>query len=449
MTTTKNTAKSPVASTSGKKLPLEGIRIIDFTVVIAGPAGTAKLADLGAEVIRIESIQEIGAGGRVDRAKITKEQVQAASLQRRSYPDQDPGKRPWNRSAQFNAHSRNKMSMTVDLRKPEGKEILAKLAKVSDVVIENHATDYMEHLGLTYEWFKSHKPDIIMVRMPGYGTTGPNAYWRSFGITAEAHAGRLLLSGYTDESPTEIPWRNPPDPVGGATAAFATLMALHYRNRTGRGQMIDHSLAEVALNFLGPSFMDWTVNGRLQQTVGNGHQYGAPHNVYRVVGEDKWVSITVTSDIEWEGFCNALGNPEWTRDPSFKDPAARYKNQAALDAHVREWTKDKDGYQIMHLLQKHGVPAGPVMDPVDCYRDPHLKERGYFEKVTHPETGTHLWPGMFFQLSETPLNIRRYTPRLGEDNEYVYKALLGYSEAEYKRLEAAGHIGMDYAPHVP
>ena len=429
-------------------LPLEGIRIVDFTVVIAGPAGTAKLADMGAEVVRVESIQEIGAGGRVTSAKITKEQVQHSPIQRRSYPDGDPGPRPWNRGANFNAHSRNKFSITIDLKKPEGMDILAELVAKSDVVIENHATDFMERRGITFDWLKKAKDDIIMVRMPGYGTTGPNAYWRSFGISAEAQAGRALLNGYTDMDSSEIPWRNPADPVHGALMAFASIVALHHRNRTGKGQYIDMGLAENILGFVGPQFLDYQWNGRVAENLGNRHAYAAPHGSYRAKGDDRWINITVLDDQEWHGFCEALGNPDWTKDPKFAGAAARWENQDELDQHVSAWTIERDHYEIMHLLQAHGVSAGPVMDVADCYNDPHLQERGYFEEVTHPEAGTHLYPGMFFQFSETPLKIVRPTPMLGEHNEYIYKEILGKSDAEYDRLVQEGHIGMDYAPHV-
>ena len=193
-------------------LPLSGIRVLDLTVVIAGPIATAKLGDMGAEVIRVESIQELGTGGRVPIAKTTREQVQGHPAQRRTFPDGDPGLRPWNRSAMFNSHACNKLSMTVDLRKPEGMEVLARLVKKSDVLIENHATDFVERRGFTYDWLREQKPDIIMVRMPGFGLDGPYAYWRTFGSTAEGHAGRSILRpprSLGSTLPTQLPeqWR--------------------------------------------------------------------------------------------------------------------------------------------------------------------------------------------------------------------------------------------------
>jgi len=432
------------------KLPLEGIRIVDFTVVIAGPSGTAKLADLGAEVIRVESIQEIGTGARIQRAKWNREQVKNQPIQRRQFPDGDPGQRPWNRSAGFNAHARNKLCMTVDLKKPEGKDILTKLVAKSDVVIENHATDYMEYKGLTYEWLKAIKEDIIYVRMPGFGTWGPYSKWRTFGSTAESQAGRSFLSGYKDMDATEIPWVFPADAGAGASAAFAIIAALYYRHRTGKGQLVDLALAENILTYLGAPFLDYTMNGRVAQNPGNRHEYAAPHGCYPAYGQDRWVNITVTNDEEWEGFCKALGNPAWTKDPKFADAARRWENQDELDQHIIAWTKERPPYDIFHLLQTFDVPAGPVMDVKDCYNDPHLEARQWFETVTHPEIERPMRsPGMFFKYKENPIRVRRHSPRLGEDNEYVYKKLLGFSEAEYKDLEAKGHIGMDYAPHVP
>ena len=429
-------------------LPLAGVRVVDLTVVIAGPIATAKLGDMGAEIVRVESTQELGNGGRVASARITKEQVEGHPVQRRSFPDGDPGPRPWNRSAMFNSHSRNKLSMTVDIKQPGGKDVLARLVKKSDVVIENHATDYVERRGIDYDWLKIQKPDIIMVRMPGFGTDGPNAYWRTFGSTAEGHVGRSIQFGYPDLAPSETPWVFPADPTAGAVAAFATIAALHYRNRTGKGQMIDLALAENILHILGPSFLDFTMNGRVAQTLGNRHPSAAPHGCYPAKGDDRWVTIAVTTDEEWQGFCAALGNPDWTKEARFADAAARWEDQDSLDQMVAQWTVERGPYEIMQILQGYGVPAGPVMDAADCYTDPHLEARGYFEEVTHPEAGTHRYPGMFFKFSETPLSIRRPTPRLGEDNEYVYKQVLGYSDEEYADLERDGHIGMDYAPHV-
>ncbi|HAL47883.1 MAG: CoA transferase [SAR202 cluster bacterium] len=430
-------------------LPLSGIRVLDLTVVIAGPIAAAKLGDMGAEVIRVESIQDLGTGGRVPLAKTTREQVQGHPAQRRTFPDGDPGARPWNRSAMFNSHARNKLSMTVDLRRPEGMEVLSRLVKKSDVLIENHATDFVDRRGFSYDWLCEQKPDIIMVRMPGFGLDGPYAYWRTFGSTAEGHAGRSILFGYSDLAPSEIPWVYPADPTAGAVATFATIMALHHRNRTGEGQVIDLALAENVLHLLGPSFLDYSMNDRVSGSLGNRHPGAAPHGCYRAAGDDRWVNIAITTDDEWTGFREALGDPDWAKDAQFAAAAGRLENQDELDRHIEAWTSELDRYEVTRRLQEHGVPSGPVMNEADAYDDPHLQSRGYFEEVTHPETGTHRYPGMFFKFSETPLGIRRPAPLLGEHNEYVYKDLLEYTDEEYAEFERTGHIGMDFAPHVP
>jgi crotonobetainyl-CoA:carnitine CoA-transferase CaiB-like acyl-CoA transferase len=443
---------TPTRDASGSdasELPLSGIRVLDLSVVIAGPIATAKLGDMGAEVIRVESIQELGTGGRVPVAKTTKADIEGHPAQRRTFPNGDPGPRPWNRCAMFNSHARNKLSMTVDLRRPEGLEVLARLVRKSDVLIENHATDFVERRGFTYEWLREQNPNIIMVRMPGFGLDGPYAYWRTFGSTAEGHAGRSIKFGYSDLAPSEIPWVYPADPTAGAVAAFATIMALHHRNRTGEGQVIDLALAENILHLLGPSFLDFSMNGRVTGSLGNRHPESAPHGCYRASGDDRWVTIAVTTEEEWAGFRDALGNPEWATAERFATTTGRLANQDEFDSHIEAWTRGLDRFEMTRRLQEHGVPAGPVMTEADCYDDPHLQSRGYFERVTHAETGTHNYPGMFFKFSETPLGIRKPAPLLGEHNEYVYKELLEYTDAEYAELERTGHIGMDFAEHVP
>ena len=227
------------------------------------------------------------------------------------------------------------------------------------------------------------------------------------------------------------------------------IAALHYRNRTGKGQLVDLGLAENVLHVLGTPFLDYTMNRRVGERLGNRHPHAAPHGCYRARGDDRWVTIAVTTDEEWQGFCAALGNPAWTGESRFSDAASRWSNQDAIDTFVEAWTQDLDPYDIMHRLQAHDVPAGPVMDAADCYNDPNLEARGYFEKVSHPEAGTHQYPGMFFKFSETKLSIRRHTPLLGEDNAYVYKDLLQYTDVAWDELVREGHIGMDFAPHVP
>jgi len=238
------------------------------------------------------------------------------------------------------------------------------------------------------------------------------------------------------------------DAAGGTQGAFAVLAALHYRRRTGKGQLIELGQAENTLSFLGQFFMDYSMNGRSGSTIGNRHPY-AIQGCYPCKGDDRWVTITIFDDNDWAAFCRALDDPAWCRDERFSDPLSRYQHHDDLDRHISRWTRQLDPYQVMHLLQEAGVAAGPVMDQRDAYEDPHLNQRGMFEEAFQEDTGTHRYPGAPYKLSETPLKIRRGPVRLGEDNDYVYKTLLNCTDQEYAELEKEGHIGMDYREDIP
>jgi len=434
------------------KLPLEGVRILAFEVVWAAPMATQVLGDLGAEIIRVENIYKFnpGAGSRGGWPKLTKEQNMRLQPHVGAYPNREPGDKPFNQHPFFFNVLRNKRSMTLDIRRPEGREILEKLIKISDVVIENNVSETAEKLGLTYEKLKQIKPDIIVVRMPAYGITGPYANRRSWGVHIEDLIGHNLLRTYRDMDSSGNGQVFASDYVGGAMGAFAVMGALRYRRRTGKGQMVEIAQAEAAMMCFGEALMDYSMNKRVAESVGNRDIHGgAPYGTYRCRGEDRWVNISVTSEEEWQGFCRALGDPEWTRDERFADALSRYQNQDELDKHVEEWTVDHDHYAVMHLLQAHGVPAGPLMDARDFFNDPHWKERDWFEEVTHQQVGTRLLPGVFAKFAKTPIHIRRPPVMLGEDNEYVYKELLKVSDEEYEDLRKKAHIGTEYIDEFP
>jgi crotonobetainyl-CoA:carnitine CoA-transferase CaiB-like acyl-CoA transferase len=227
------------------------------------------------------------------------------------------------------------------------------------------------------------------------------------------------------------------------------MMALHQRQRTGLGQFIELAIAEATLCQLADAVMDYTMNGTVQAAVGNRAPGYAPCGCYPCKGEDAWVNITVTSDEEWQGLCRALGNPKWCSEQRFADAASRYRNQDELDELIAQWTRQLDHYEVMRLLQTDGVPVGPVLDEDEMVADPHIRERGFFEKLSQEDSGTHMYPGLLWKMSYTPNRIRRPPVRLGEDNEYVYKQIMGVSDDEYEALQREGHVGMDYLPHVP
>ena len=431
----------------GSRLPLEGIRVVDINVAWAGPYATLFLADWGAEVIHIESLQVFNPGSRGMTAR-PKSVEEYQRIWSRAYPDWEPGPHPWNRYSGFNCHSRNKLSATVDLMRPEGVDLLKELVAISDIVIENNTPTAMEKLGVTYEVLKKVKPDLVMIRMPAYGLTGPYRNYRAWGSHVEAVIGHTWLRGHRhiDQSLKDDVYTS--DAMGGITAAFAALVALRHRDLTGEGQLIDVALSEVVPPFLAGAIMDYTMNGRVQSTLGNIDTSNAPQGCYRCKGEDQWVTISVTSDQEWEGLRKAMGNPSWANDERYGNALGRWRNQEEIDQHIQAWTSQMESRDVMYRLQEEGVPAGMVMDEAELYQDPQLAHLGFFEEVTHPETGTHRYPGIIGRLGHLPNSTRRPAPCLGEHNSYVYRELMGLSRQRYEELEATGHIGTEYAPHV-
>jgi crotonobetainyl-CoA:carnitine CoA-transferase CaiB-like acyl-CoA transferase len=426
------------------KLPLEGIRILDFTVVWAGPSATMLLADYGAEVIRVEPLRFFpsvtpGLMPYPDR-KVTRTMPGYGW----AYPNREPGSRPWNRHPMFNPHARNKHGMTVDLSHPKGRELFTKAMSVSDVLIENHSARFMKNLGLTYDVLSRSKPDLIIVSMPAFGMSGPYKYYRSFGINVESVCGLMWLRAYPDGDLTETSSTLHMNAVSGAGAAFAIMAALHYRPRTGKGQFIDFAQAKNLMQSIGESLMDYTMNGRVQSSLGNRHPFMAPHGCYSCRGRDRWVIIAIANDAEWDSFCRVLGNPAWAYDTRFADAASRHRHQDALDTHIVAWTQQHHAWEIMQRLQQAGIAAGPVMREPDLFTDPHLHARGFFQVVTQAEAGTYPYPGGMWAMWKTPPTFRRPPARMGEHNDYVYRELLKLSDTEIDVLRAEGHIGMDF-----
>lgn len=422
------------------RLPLEGIRIISHGIVYTGTAAATMLADMGPEVIRVESIQRFPTWTRGFMARPPK--GMAAYY---GYVDNDPGEKAWERFYTFHAMNRNQYGITLDLSRPKGVEIYKRLVKLSDVVVENFAQGVMDRLGIGYSMHREVKPDIIMISASGLGTEVPYKGYSTFGPNIGAIAGMMALRGYPGD---DMKIRNPvpvwSDNVAAGTLAFAALVALHYREKTGKGQFIDLSQAETMLPHMGEAIMDYTMNQRVAKPMGNRDPSMAPHGCYRCRGDDKWVTIAISSDEEWEAFCQAVGNPPWTKEERFGDVLGRLANQDELDKLIEEWTITHDRYEVMHILQKVGVAAGPVVTPSDLYSDPHLKERGFFKEVTHREAGTHLYPGMCFKYSKTPADVRIPPNCLGEHNEYVYGEILGMSREEIAELEEEQLIGDSY-----
>ena len=424
-------------------LSLQGVRVAALTVVWAGPYATALLSDLGAEIIRIESPNYSPYLTRGPTPRPTQEYLDAMSGWSCAMPDRLVGERPWNRWPLFNAHARNKLGMTVDLTSPSGQEVVDRLLKASDIFIQNNVPETLEKLQLTYDRVSTVNPGIIMISMPAFGTTGPYKNYRALGVNNEGVAGHNSLRGYADMDASAQSPIFSADAAAGASAAFAAMAALHHKRRTGKGQYIEVSQSENFLPYLGEYFMDYFMNGRLSETLGNRHPY-ALQGCYPCSGDDKWVNISIFDDGQWQAFCGVLGHPAWTTERGFATHEDRRQRQDALDVHITGWTQQQNAQNAMRLLQEAGIPAGAVLDQRDAYADPHLDARGFFQPAYQEDCGTHLYPGAPFRMSVTDPRIRSGPVRLGGDNEYVYKKVMGYSDEEYEVLTAEGHITMEY-----
>ena len=429
-------------------LPLEGIRVLDLTVSWAGPYATQLLADLGAEVIRIESLHFHQSMTRGAMPWPPKERVKSMGVVGGGYPDSDPGARPWNRASLFNCHGRNKKSMTVDLTRPEGKQIFYDLIKESDVFVENNEYNTVFSLGIDYETLRRHKPDIIYLSSNGLGHTGPWRHFIGYGLQFEAIFGHTSITGYADMDVSGAPQSVAGDAAGGPAGAFMVLGALRHRQETGEGQYIDMGQGENLINHLAEPYIDYAMNGRVAGPMGNRQPFVAPQGAYPTNGDDEWIVISIGSDEEWRNLCEVAGHPEWAADERFSSFAGRWEHHAEIDRLISGWSRRHNDKALFLMLQAAGVRAGHVMHEKHAFDDPHLNDRGFFVELATEDTGAYRYPGAAFGLSETPVRFWRGPVMLGEDNEYVYKTILGKSDAEYDRLVEAGHIGMDYVDTV-
>ena len=419
------------------RFPLSGIRFTDFSWYAAAPFVTRLLAAYGAEIIRIES------GTKIDGMRWQSPRKPDVPLS-------------YNISGMYNNYNPGKLGITLNMNHPGAVEIARKLISMSDVVLDNFIPGAMEKWGLIYEELVKIKSDIIVCTMPVMGITGPYALWRGFGTSIRTMAGIDYMTGNPDRPPIGTGMAAWPDfTCNPYHAATAILAALHYRNKTGRGQFIEIAQFESTACWTETAILDYTVNGRIQTGMNNRLPYAAPHGVYRCRGEDRevdycampdsepmrrkkderWCAIAVFTDEEWEAFCGAIGSPPWTKEERFATFAGRKDNEDELDRLIGEWTRDKSPEEVMILLQQAGVAAGVVQDGEDLQtRDPQLKERGFYVYLDHPEAGTIAHDGLTFSLSATPGEIRQRAPLLGEHNEYVYREILGFSEDEVNQL---------------
>ena len=404
---------------------LEGVRIVEMGQLIAIPFATKMLADMGAEVIRIESCT------RMDGYRIA------------GFYKNDGSGEFWNRAVNFHEQNRGKQSVTLDLAQQIGVETLIELIAISDVFAENFTPRVIRNFGLEYKDLRKVKPDIIMVSSTGYGYTGPWSGFGAIGYGTEAASGLASVTGYIDGPPSipELPYA---DYTAGEHTVFAIMTALMYRAATGQGQFIDVSQTQTLSATVPEPLMDYTFNGRATGPAGNRDTRWAPQGTYRCAGEDSWLSLTVRSDAEWNALCSVLDRTGWADDPRFVDGLARIENHDLLDQLIDEVTLSWNADELQAALQAKEVSAGAVLDGKSLLFNEHLNARGFYEMVSHSErSGMPPLPyaGRPWKFGETPGDIRYAAPTLGEHNDAVLSGLLGLAGSRIGQMMESGVVG--------
>ncbi len=411
---------------------LENIRVVDFSWVRAGPWATRWLGALGAEIIKIEWPEN--ERGRLPSS--TTPQGMEVNL---------------NTSGNFNDTNVNKKSLSLNVRSPKGLEIIKRLIAVSDIVIENFSSRVLQKWGLGYEELCKIKPDIVYVSMSGYGHTGRNHPYTTFGPVAQAVSGLTYQSGLPGQPPAGWGWSYMDD-TGGMYGAMCALTGLYHRNKTGKGQHIDQSQMVSSVPLNGPALLDFTVNGRGTNRPGfppgnRAHWPGtplvnnyrgptvAPHNAYRTHpgGYNDWCVIVCHADAEWQALAAVMGNPAWATDPKFATVSGRLAHQEELDTKIEAWTMTLGKYELTDRCQQSGVRAMPVQSAEDrVEHDPQLRHRGMYQPMPHPALGTHKVQNAPFVLSETPAYNHSPSPMIGQHTGEIIEGLLGYSHDDLR-----------------
>ena len=416
----------PAKSTAGDK-PLAGIRVADLSMGWAGPHATRHLADLGADVIKVEACQYPDWWRGVDNRPIVIEQ------------------RLYEKSSYFNVMNRNKRGVTLDLTTDEGVALVKELVKHADVVVENYSAGVLKKLKLDYDELSKVNPRIIMVGMPAFAADGPLREARAYGSTLEQASGVPSIARMPGGRPgmNHIAYG---DPIGGMNAAVAILVALQHRERTGEGQRIDLSQVECMLPMVGPWIIEQSATGQLASHMGHRHPAYVPYGCFPCSGDDSWVFVAVEDDVQWASLCKAMERPDLACSQELFDLQGRRRREDDVEEALRAWTIGRTAESAMLALQRAGIPAGIVRSPVDLLGDPHLKARNFWQVLDRSFTGPQPNPSPAYRETSAPYPIARPAPTLGEHNDVVLKDLLGLSDSDLVRLTEIGIIGTEAVP---
>lgn len=390
--------------------PLAGVRVVELTKVWAGPFAGKLLAFLGAEVIRVESVESLDTT--------------------RSMTGKD-----WDNAPGWQAVNPEKLSVQIDVKKPEGRDLFLKLIEHADVVIENMRPGAMERLGLGYDALRAVKPDIICISMGMYGNEGPLAYQTGYAPLFAALGGVSALVGYEGEPPVGMNIRYG-DSTSGTAAAFAATVALNHRRRSGEGQFVDVSFVEVLSSMIGDTIMDYTVNGTIPDCDGNRHGDMAPHGAYPC-RDGAWIAIAVSNDAAWQALAGAIADPALIDDAHLGTLDGRRTRRAELDRRIGLWTAGHDATELAAQLQALGIAAAKSLNSIELTSDADLWADGFYPSVTDLNGEPRTIVGPSWKMT-SPATLRRGSPALGHDNDYVLGEILGYSEQERAALAEAG-----------
>jgi crotonobetainyl-CoA:carnitine CoA-transferase CaiB-like acyl-CoA transferase len=444
---------------------LEGVRIIDLSTIWAAPLGTRWLADMGAEVIKIQEVPKLTPAiiQRLKRLREQREQGEAEAAAAQAgggtataappratgvTPNQNPVMAEKGFTGYVLQTEGNKKAVSLDFEKPRGKELLVKLIEVSDIVVDNHRPIVLERIGLDFEGLTKIKPGIILLKVAAMGQTGPERQYSGFGATIDGLGGLAFHTGYHDAP--EQPMRsgiNYADPVAGTYVGSALMMALIHRHKTGEGQSIDVSLRETLP--IAEMFMEYSMNGRFWPRLGNREAGRAPHGVYRCAGADRWIAIAVNTEAEWKALIQAMGEPAWADEPRFSDMHSRWRNHDELDRHLSAWTADKDKVELAKQLQAAGVAATPVLTPPEAMHSEHHAARDWWHMMHQEHMGDYHYYGPGWRLPNTPAHIHSAPAYYGQHNREVYLDMLGLSEADYQQLLADQIVSESALPTLP
>ncbi len=427
-------------------LPLQGIRICDFSAVWAGQTATMYLADMGAECIKVENPFVWNPMTRAASPRV--DPMTSAMLPPwiGGHPNSNPGPRPWNNCPAFIHVMRNKKSFTVDSRRPEGLAVVKALIRTSDILAENLAIGTLEKLGLDDDAIRAERPDIIILHMPAFGKEGEYTLGRGYGAHIDSVAGSTILRGYREDSPYSNVQVFAGDFFAGMHGAVATLAALRHRRRTGEGQVIEAAQVECSAQMFPQAALDYAWNGRVAGSIGNRSIEGfVPNGVFPTRGDDEWIAISCRSDEEWAALVRFMGSQAWATPPGLETAAGRVNQEEMIEERVAEFTSVHDRDELFHALQEAGVTAGPVLNARDAAEDPHLEASGTWTELPatadYPATKFAVPP---YHFSRSNVTIRTEPALFGQHNDYVYREVLGLSDEEIEGLRASGHITDTY-----